>query len=72
MLKQVLETLSSKFTLIKHKSLGDFAHALHSDLQAHAADSKPHASGRGAERKHRRIKDNKGGHRDRRQARIGL
>lgn len=50
--------------------MGDFA--LHSDLQAHAADSKPHASGRGAERKHRRSKDNKGGHRDRRQARIGL
>ncbi|BDA42119.1 Endoglucanase B [Coccomyxa sp. Obi] len=40
--------------------------------QAHAGDSKPHASGRGAERKHRRNKDNKGGQRDRRQARIGL
>jgi hypothetical protein len=41
-------------------------------MQAKATDGKAHASGRGAERKHRRSKDAKGGHRDRRQARIGL
>lgn len=41
-------------------------------LQAKPTDGKAHAGGRGAERKHRRSKDAKGGHKDRRQARIGL